>query len=110
MISGSLGKSQVSGADGPREVDGIRIRPTARSPFIGGYLVVVGILILETALEHRTKASPVVTTATQTLDVDLAVIGFGKGGKTLAGALAARGRRVALIEQSAKKDKWSGKS
>ncbi len=101
MISGSLGKSQVSGADGPREVDGIRIRPTARSPFIGGYLVVVGILILETALEHRTKASPVVTTATQTLDVDLAVIGFGKGGKTLAGALAARGRRVALIEQSA---------
>lgn len=34
------------------------------------------------------------------IEVDLAVIGFGKGGKTLAGTLAARGRRVALIEQS----------
>lgn len=33
--------------------------------------------------------------------VDLAVIGFGKGGKTLAAALAKRGWRVALIEQSA---------
>ncbi|MDO5081809.1 MAG: FAD-dependent oxidoreductase [Arachnia propionica] len=31
---------------------------------------------------------------------DVAVIGFGKGGKTLAGTLAARGRRVAIIEQS----------
>ncbi|SCJ42882.1 Mercuric reductase [Anaerotruncus sp. 2789STDY5834896] len=29
------------------------------------------------------------------------IIGFGKGGKTLAGALAGSGRRVALIEQSA---------
>ncbi|AIY46705.1 FAD-dependent oxidoreductase [Mycolicibacterium fortuitum] len=35
------------------------------------------------------------------LDVDLAVIGFGKGGKTLAAALAKQGRRVVLIEQSA---------
>ena len=35
------------------------------------------------------------------LDVDLAVIGFGKGGKTLAAALAKQGRRAVLIEQSA---------
>lgn len=35
------------------------------------------------------------------LDVDLAVIGFGKGGKTLAAALAKQGRQVVLIEQSA---------
>ena len=32
--------------------------------------------------------------------VDLAVIGFGKGGKTLAAALGRKGWRVALIEQS----------
>lgn len=31
---------------------------------------------------------------------DAAIIGFGKGGKTLAGALAAEGQSVALIEQS----------
>ncbi|WP_243062014.1 FAD-dependent oxidoreductase [Humibacter sp. RRB41] len=36
-----------------------------------------------------------------TLDVDLAVIGFGKGGKTLAAALAKAGKRIAMIEQSA---------
>ena len=35
------------------------------------------------------------------LHADLAVIGFGKGGKTLAGALAKAGRRVVMIEQSA---------
>ena len=34
------------------------------------------------------------------LDVDLAVIGFGKGGKTLAATMARRGARVAMIEQS----------
>jgi pyruvate/2-oxoglutarate dehydrogenase complex dihydrolipoamide dehydrogenase (E3) component len=34
------------------------------------------------------------------LAVDLAVIGFGKGGKTLAAALAGAGKRVAMIEQS----------
>lgn len=33
---------------------------------------------------------------------DAAVIGFGKGGKTLAAALAAAGQQVALVEQSAK--------
>ncbi|UNK69746.1 FAD-dependent oxidoreductase [Microbacterium sp. H1-D42] len=33
--------------------------------------------------------------------VELAVIGFGKGGKTLAGAFAAAGRQVAIVEQSA---------
>lgn len=32
---------------------------------------------------------------------DAAIVGFGKGGKTLAGALAAAGKNVALIEQSA---------
>jgi len=32
---------------------------------------------------------------------DLIVIGFGKGGKTLAAAMAAKGRNVALIERSA---------
>lgn len=36
-----------------------------------------------------------------TLHADLAVIGWGKGGKTLAGALAKAGRRVVMIEQSA---------
>ncbi len=39
--------------------------------------------------------------APATLHADLAVIGFGKGGKTLAGALAKAGRRVVMIEQSA---------
>lgn len=34
--------------------------------------------------------------------VDAAVIGFGKGGKTLAGAFAAAGKTVALIEKSPK--------
>lgn len=34
--------------------------------------------------------------------VDAAVIGFGKGGKTLAGALAAAGKTVALVEKSQK--------
>ncbi|MER5476396.1 FAD-dependent oxidoreductase [Streptomyces sp. NPDC002734] len=34
------------------------------------------------------------------IEVDLAVIGFGKGGKTLVGALAKAGKRVMLIEQS----------
>ncbi|MCQ4209887.1 hypothetical protein [Streptomyces longispororuber] len=34
------------------------------------------------------------------IKVDFAVIGFGKGGKTLVGALAKAGRRVVLIEQS----------
>ncbi|MCL2796332.1 MAG: FAD-dependent oxidoreductase [Microbacteriaceae bacterium] len=38
---------------------------------------------------------------TAALDVDLAVIGFGKGGKTLAATLAKAGKRVAMIEQSA---------
>lgn len=33
---------------------------------------------------------------------DSIIIGFGKGGKTLAGELAGRGERVALIEKSAK--------
>jgi pyruvate/2-oxoglutarate dehydrogenase complex dihydrolipoamide dehydrogenase (E3) component len=34
------------------------------------------------------------------LTADLAVVGFGKGGKTLAATLARAGRRVVLIEQS----------
>ena len=35
------------------------------------------------------------------ITADLVVIGFGKGGKTLAGAIGRRGRRVVLVEQSA---------
>ena len=35
--------------------------------------------------------------------VDAAVIGFGKGGKALAGALAAAGKMVALVEKSPKR-------
>ncbi|MFC8731362.1 FAD-dependent oxidoreductase [Luteimicrobium sp. NPDC057192] len=34
------------------------------------------------------------------LEADLAVVGFGKGGKTLAAALAGRGSKVVMIEQS----------
>lgn len=34
---------------------------------------------------------------------DAAIIGFGKGGKTLAGAFAAAGQQVALIEQSSER-------
>lgn len=48
------------------------------------------------------------TAATQTegvlvadIDVEVLVIGWGKGGKTLAGALGKQGRTVALVEQSA---------
>ncbi|WKG03924.1 FAD-dependent oxidoreductase [Mycolicibacterium sp. HK-90] len=37
----------------------------------------------------------------QTLDVELAVIGYGKAGKTLAATLGRLGRRVVMIEQSA---------
>ncbi|MGH2402338.1 MAG: FAD-dependent oxidoreductase [Candidatus Limnocylindria bacterium] len=37
----------------------------------------------------------------ESLRADLLVVGFGKGGKTLAGVLGRRGRRVILIEQSA---------
>jgi len=40
-------------------------------------------------------------TETPALVADLAVIGFGKGGKTLAATLAKAGRRVVMIEQSA---------
>jgi pyruvate/2-oxoglutarate dehydrogenase complex dihydrolipoamide dehydrogenase (E3) component len=35
------------------------------------------------------------------LHADLLVIGFGKGGKTLAAAMGRRGRRVVMVEQSA---------
>ena len=36
----------------------------------------------------------------QVIEADLAVIGFGKGGKTLAGTLGRQGWRVVMIEQS----------
>ncbi|MEU1537185.1 FAD-dependent oxidoreductase [Actinacidiphila glaucinigra] len=36
----------------------------------------------------------------ETMHVDLLVIGFGKGGKTLAGRMGRLGRRVAIVEQS----------
>ena len=39
--------------------------------------------------------------ADHTEQVDLLVLGWGKGGKTLAGTAARSGRRVALVEQSA---------
>lgn len=39
-------------------------------------------------------------TAAPTLSADLLVIGYGKGGKTLAAALARQGRRVVMVEQS----------
>jgi pyruvate/2-oxoglutarate dehydrogenase complex dihydrolipoamide dehydrogenase (E3) component len=39
-------------------------------------------------------------TAATTVSADLLVIGFGKGGKTLAAALARQGRRVVMVEQS----------
>lgn len=38
---------------------------------------------------------------TDHLDADLVVIGYGKGGKTLAAELGKRGQRVVMIEQSA---------
>ena len=37
---------------------------------------------------------------TARIHFDMVVIGFGKGGKTLAGAYAKTGKNVALIEQS----------
>ncbi|WP_431816561.1 FAD-dependent oxidoreductase [Gordonia jacobaea] len=37
---------------------------------------------------------------TATMDADLLVIGFGKGGKTLAGDMGKRGQRVVLVEAS----------
>lgn len=43
-------------------------------------------------------------TSPRTLDVDLLVIGWGKGGKTLAGAMAGAGKNVAIVEQSALMD------
>jgi pyruvate/2-oxoglutarate dehydrogenase complex dihydrolipoamide dehydrogenase (E3) component len=35
------------------------------------------------------------------MDVDVLVLGWGKGGKTLAGALGRAGRNVAVVERSA---------
>jgi pyruvate/2-oxoglutarate dehydrogenase complex dihydrolipoamide dehydrogenase (E3) component len=37
---------------------------------------------------------------TADIDADLVVIGFGKGGKTLAATMAKRGKRVVMVEQS----------
>lgn len=37
-----------------------------------------------------------------TMKYDAVIIGFGKGGKTLAGAMGAAGKKVALVEQSSK--------
>lgn len=41
-------------------------------------------------------------TEQRNLEADVLVVGFGKGGKTAAGALGRRGRRVVLVEQSAR--------
>ena len=38
-------------------------------------------------------------TSTETLNVDVAVIGWGKGGKTLAATLGAQGKNIAMIEE-----------
>lgn len=35
------------------------------------------------------------------IEVDVAILGWGKGGKTLAGALGRAGKRVAVVERSA---------
>lgn len=35
------------------------------------------------------------------MDVDVLVLGWGKGGKTLAGAFGGAGRNVAVVERSA---------
>lgn len=43
---------------------------------------------------------PTATTAPRRLEVDVLVIGWGKGGKTFAGAMAGAGRSVAIVEQS----------
>lgn len=40
-------------------------------------------------------------TETSSGKLDTIVIGWGKGGKTLAGALARAGEKVAIVEQSA---------
>ncbi|PZP16770.1 MAG: pyridine nucleotide-disulfide oxidoreductase [Brachybacterium faecium] len=40
------------------------------------------------------------TSAPRRLEVDVLVIGWGKGGKTFAGAMAGAGRSVAIVEQS----------
>ena len=47
--------------------------------------------------DPRGRATPL----TQDVQADLVVIGFGKGGKTLAAALGRQGWRVVMIEQSA---------
>lgn len=44
--------------------------------------------------------SPTSGVVMETLEVDVLVIGWGKGGKTLAGALGRQGRNVALVERS----------
>lgn len=47
-----------------------------------------------------TTQDPTQTAAPQRLEVDVLVIGWGKGGKTFAGAMAGAGRSVAIVEQS----------
>src|SRR5258707_6101822 len=39
-----------------------------------------------------------------TFHVDILVLGFGKGGKTLAATMGRQGRRVAMVEQSDRMD------
>lgn len=62
-----------------------------------------GELALDGRIDARRQYTALVTQSPDrdaSLDVDLAVVGFGKGGKTLAAALGKRGWRVVLIEQS----------
>ena len=50
--------------------------------------------MIQTEKYSREKARP--------MKYDSVIIGFGKGGKTLAAALAGRGEKVAVIEKSNK--------
>src|SRR6478735_10442442 len=52
-----------------------------------------------TIMWQRTKPQGV-RSAMEQIDVEVLVIGWGKGGKTLAAALGRAGRKVAVIERS----------
>ena len=53
-----------------------------------------------TTASTETTPSSTPTGADHTEHVDLLVIGWGKGGKTLAGTMARAGKKVAVVEQS----------
>ena len=54
------------------------------------------------AMSDTVRTEPGTTSpAPRRLEVDVLVIGWGKGGKTFAAAAAGTGRTVAMVEQSA---------